>query len=335
MKAQDFIENLIRNDINYSLTNEDQKTIQFEGIEKFIYKKLNSGKFRATKTSDDYDRVVKEKISLCLSKNIPIHLDLSTGATKNPNSVTAPGIDWAEVFNIALLREFLRPISAAYAPGVNLDYFSVAMFEEKVNHISNEDVALYDRQFSELVNYFQNYFPNNFRLQYKRLSDISPKEKVFSAMDRGIEELGKNWDKLPEATRQEKLMRAERNIKFEENVENKEEIILNSALAHDAFCNECWTDEVSPIWYEKDDISLGHRYTTGWAIHVRSAQASTVNFWSGVGVLVEKGKGFITSVLSPKQFEELKPKIRKETVGIFGHNPILAKKLSEVFVCSA
>lgn len=334
MTVDNFLTNLITNKQPYALTAEDKKTIQFEGIEKYIYKKLNNSKYKCTKTTDDYDKIVLEKIHYCVQNNLPIHLDLSTGATKNPNAVTAPGIDWAEVFNVALLRDYLKPIAAAYKNGVALDYFSVAMFEEKVNHIPERDSELYDKQFTELIKVYQNYLPENFTLRYSRLSDRCDKKAVDNAMDDLIAKLREAWPQLSEEVRQEKLMRAERNILFTGKETNRAEVILTAALAHDAFCGEGWCKGITPIWYEKDDISLGHRYTAGWAIHVRSAQASTINFWSGTGILMQKGDSYIPNILSPKQYKDVEAKLVGTKVEFFEANSVLSEKLGTVAVTS-
>ena len=97
---------------------------------------------------------------------------------------------------------------------------------------------------------------------------------------------------------------------------NLDAIWLRSVFVHDAFCSECWTFESAP-WDKKDMITLGHNYTAGWAIHVRSAAGSSVNFWSGTGVIYQDKAGYLPSVLSFSQYESLKPRIHVEKVQVF------------------
>lgn len=92
---------------------------------------------------------------------------------------TAPGIDWAEVVSIALLRDYLKPVAAGYKYGVVLDFFSVAVFENKVNFIPQEDVDLYDTQFSHLVELYSQYLPENLKIGYSRLADRGDREKIL------------------------------------------------------------------------------------------------------------------------------------------------------------
>jgi len=206
------------------------------------------------------------------------------------------------------------------------------VFEEKVNHIPQKDVDLYDKQFTELIDFYQSFLPSNFKLKFSRLSDRGSKEKIYSLMDEKITQLRNNWKYLDENIRKEKLFRAERNIQFKGNEKNRDEIILTSALSHDAFTSECWAEAAAPIWNELDDISLGHRYTTGWAIHVRSAPGSTVNFWSGTGVLFKNEDKYTPNILSPKQYKEIENKFNSEGVSFFSNNPILSQKLSFINV---
>lgn len=111
-------------------------------------------------------------------------------------------------------------------------------------------------------------------------------------------------------------------------------MILLSALGHDSFVEECWAPYAKPIWHEEDDISLGYRNTDGWAIHVRSAQASTVNFWAGIGVLQKKDNEHLTNILSPSQYENLKSQLTIEQVDFFKNDAILSEKLGLIPVCN-
>ena len=106
---------------------------------------------------------------------------------------------------------------------------------------------------------------------------------------------------------------------------------MESALGHDSFCSECWTAEVAP-WDEKDMITLGHNYTTGWAIHVRSVPGSSVNFWSGVGLLKKEKDGYLPTVLSTNQYNEVVNKLERNKIDIFSKDYL---NLNEILVLSS
>ena len=331
MHVKKFIESYIKNNTNYKLSSDELKTIKFEGVEKFVYNKLNSTKYRAQSTSQDYLTKVMDKIMLCVNHRLPIHITLPFGATKNPYLPTAPGVDWGEVFNIAYIREYLSPIAAAYKYGAVLEYISVGVFEEKVNRIPQKDIDTYDREFTNLINFYRKYLPKGFQLKYTRVSDLFDKKEIERLIDLKKDELRKQWYKQPKDVIERKLFRAKRNCIYDLKDNKLSSILLESALGHDSFCSECWTAEVAP-WDEKDMITLGHNYTTGWAIHVRSVPGSSVNFWSGVGLLKKEKDGYLPTVLSTNQYNEVVNKLERNKIDIFSKDYL---NLNEILVLSS
>lgn len=319
MDAQKFLRQFIQDQSEYMLTKEDKQTIRTEGVGKFIFNKLNSSKYRASGIDEDYKTKVIDKINLCIDHQIPIYVTLPFGANKNPNLRTAPQIDWAEIFNLSYVRSYLKPIAKAYKYGVVIDYISVAVFQETVNYIQQRDTNLYDRQFSELVSYFQKYYPPNLELKFSRVSDQIKRSKIERMLAIKKSQLRKVWDKQIKKVRDYKIFRAARNCIINPKAKNKNQLLLESALGHDAFCSEYWTTDATP-WDKKQMITLGHRYTKGWAIHFRSAPGSTVNFWSGIGLLQQRRDRYVPTVLSPTQFKKIETKLQKIPIDLFAKN---------------
>jgi len=207
------------------------------------------------------------------------------------------------------------------------------VFEEKMNRIPQRDVDLYDRQFTRLIAYYQKYLPKNFVLKYTRVADLYDANELSRLIDIKVGQLAKSWSKNDQKTRDYKLVKAKRNCLWKSQEKDLDEIWLQSIFVHDAFCSECWTLEASP-WDHKDMITLGHNYTAGWAIHVRSTPGSSVNFWSGTGVLLKRGEVYVPSVLSFSQYGKVKEQMKEEKVAILpkelGQNltqvPILVEK---------
>ncbi|KKU46967.1 MAG: hypothetical protein UX62_C0002G0022 [Microgenomates group bacterium GW2011_GWA2_46_7] len=315
MDAQKYLTSLIQDKSEYLLSKEDETLLRTEGLVRFIFRKLSLAKYKASSTSKDYEQKILDKIELCVNHQKPIHISLPFGAAKSPYQPTAPGIDWGEVLNIAYIRDYLKPIAKVYKYGVILEYISVGVFEEKMNRIPKKDVDLYDRQFTKLVAYYQEYLPKNFELRYTLVADLYDKKELSRLIDIKVEQLAKNWLKNDQKVRDYKLARAKRNCIWQPDEKDLDKIWMQSIFVHDAFCSECWSLENSP-WDHKDMITLGHNYTAGWAIHVRSTPGSSVNFWSGTGVLLKRGENLTPSVLSFSQYEKAKSQIRVEKISI-------------------
>lgn len=331
MTIQQFLTKLIQDKNDYVMSKEDETLLRIEGLKNLIYKKLNLSKYKASATSKDYEQKVLDKIELCINHNLPIHFTLPFGAAKSPYQPTAPGVDWAEVMNIAYIREYLKPIAKVYKYGVKLEYISVGVFEEKMNRIPQKDVDIYDKEFAALIKYYQDFLPKNFHLNYSRVSDKYEKNELERLIDIKVYQLRKAWNNQSPETIEYKLLRAKRNCKWEESEKDLGKILLQSALVHDSFCSECWTAQNSP-WDQKDMITLGHNYTSGWAIHVRSTPGSSVNFWSGTGALIKKGDNFIPTVLSNSQYTKLIDNFKHEKVSIFSDKTYLNLRTIPVVV---
>ena len=190
---------------------------------------------------------------------------------------------------------------------------------------------MYDNEFNKLIKHYQKFLPSNLKMNFVRLTDQLEKKHMLKMIDKKVIELNKNWMKNSEDIRNNKIMRAKRNCNLGLDDKHYDKKILQSIFVHDAFCSECWTLETAP-WDKKDMITLGYRYTDGWAVHIRSARGSTVNFWSGIGALQKKGEDLIPTVLSFKQHEEIKNKLKLEKVDYFNQT---FKNLSHIPVWKA
>lgn len=287
-----------------------------ERASKHIYNKLNLTKYKVTKTDAEYDRQVKEKIQVCVDHEIPIHILLPFGGIKNIYIKTYPHIDYGEVFNIAFIRDYLKPIAKGYKHGVILEYHSVEIIEEALNNIPKKDTEVYDIEFGRLITMYQSYLPPNMTLKYTKAGDHLNRAVVNKNMTNKIRELKKEWNKQPQNVIDEKIKRAKRNCFIPQNTKDLDDVILTSALAHDAFSSECWLPYTMP-WGYKEIITIGHNYTTGWGIRVKSTPASTINFWSGIGVIIQQNDKYIPTILSAEQYKAVKAIMKETRVTIF------------------
>lgn len=108
----------------YTNSPEDKKLIEAEGLESFITGKLSRKKFRKSKIADNTKENIKKKVECSIKENKPLYLIICFGGYKHFWVPSHPEIDWAELFNLNFLGEYISPIIANYKPGVILDYES-------------------------------------------------------------------------------------------------------------------------------------------------------------------------------------------------------------------
>lgn len=319
MNIQNYLENLIKNKASYVLSKEDIKKIKFEGVEKYIFSKLSSSKYKASSISEELKEGTIKKIHYCVENNKPIHVTIPFGGYKKWQLPTAPLPDWSEVFNLIYLREHLTPICNAYEPGVMLEYFSDEIFVSRMNNIPQEDLDKYNQGFTELIEFLQDYFPPNFQIKYSKIRDFISQEELMKSFNKDIPELRQKFENLTKEEQEYRLKKAERNYKGGLQYlssEEKRTILLDSSLVHDAFIFGDW-DKNIPWAFDKDMIPVGFRYTGSWGIHIRSSWSSTVQFWVGIGVLKIKENKIIPSILTFEQYQRISSNLRTETVQIF------------------
>lgn len=319
MDVQKYLEDLVTKVPNFELSSSDEKTIKFEGIEKYIFNKLNSSQFKASSIPEELTVKIKDKISKSVHANEPIHITIPFGGYKKWQLPTYPNPDWAEVFYLVLLREYLTPIAVAYKHGVLLEFFSDEIFVSRMNNYPQSDLDSYNDQFEEILKWFSRYLPKNFNVKFSKIRDQISQEELMKRFDKDIEKLEANWEKVTEEERVFRLKKTERNYKDDLSKYSKEErdkILLESTLVHDAFIFGDWDKDVPWAFGEKM-IALGNRYTGKWGIHVKSSRASTVQFWIGTAVLKEHKGLFIPSTLTYKQYLEAKLRLQELKVKVF------------------
>ena len=157
MNPDTFIRNLITKPNEYILSEGEEKTIQFEGVEKYIYNKLTSSKYRASSLPISLNDTIKQTIHQSVLHGRPIHISIPFGGYKKHQLPTYPNPDWSEVFNIIYLRDYLLPIANAYPNGVVLEYFSDEVFVSRMNNIPQKDLDSYSNQFQMIVAWINQY----------------------------------------------------------------------------------------------------------------------------------------------------------------------------------
>ncbi len=316
MDIQEYLQQLITTIPAYSLLEKEQKTIQFEGIEKYIYQKISSSKFKASSIPLELDIKIKQNIHQSVTENLPIHFTIPFGGYKKWQLPSYPLPDWAELFNLILMRDYVAPIAAAYQPGVIIEYFSDEIFISRMNNYPQADLDQYNAEFKNLVTWFSQYLPKNVTIKCSKIRDQISQEELMKRFDVSIEKLRTEWNTLSNNEQQYRLNKSLRNYKADLStlpVDEKNKILLESTLVHDAFIFGDWETGVPWAFGEKM-IPIGFRYTGTWGLHLRSSASSTVQFWIGIGALKKHTGGFSPTILTYQQYLQKNASLRKSAI---------------------
>ncbi|MEI7604056.1 MAG: hypothetical protein WCJ19_03490 [bacterium] len=297
----------------YELTADDIKKIQFEGIEKYVIDKLNLSKYRSTSIPYELLQKITNIVNNSIKNSKPIHVTVPFGGFKKWQLMPAPNPDWSEILNFIFLREYLLPICTVYKPGIILDYFSDEVFVSRMNNYSQEDLDNYNNKFQDILKYFKNFVPYNFKIKYSYIRDEISQVEIMKRFEEDIPKLKLEWNKLSDKDKKDSLQKTERNYKCDYSKiseQEKYEKIFDSCMVHEAFVNGKWDHDI-PWAFAEDMIPLGFVYTKKWGIHLKSSVSSTVQFWVGVGALKFVENSIIPTILTYEQFKTLKPELVK------------------------
>lgn len=315
-EINNYLNNILNDFSSYIIDENDSKIIERD-INNFIFQKISLKKFRKQKLFPDTVNDICQKIALCTKNNIPMKFTLLFGGYKHFWNTSSPEIDWAEVFSIKFLTEWLAPISAAYKPGVILELISEDWVLERMDNYSQESLDKYSISLRKLIEIFNSNLPDNLRIDYIRLSDVFDKTEMMKAIDERMDDGYKRWDSLSQDEKDIELKRSRRSVIIGENesidklIESRvTELAYYESEALPQFLNN-YSDNDKIYFcmsFGLSDDNIDHWLTLG------STYASTVDFWVGRGILEEREGIFIRRIISKYQYKKIKNNLILEQI---------------------
>ncbi len=113
-KSMSKIEMVVNDYINNKLLNLENIDIK---LETSMIDRLFAKKFRKYSIDPQVRVDVEAKLNNIIDKKLPLNFVPSFGGYKHWWTPSYPTIDWAEVFNMKFMLEYLTPICANYAGG--------------------------------------------------------------------------------------------------------------------------------------------------------------------------------------------------------------------------
>ncbi len=310
MTIQEHLEDRLKNTSKYTPSNEDSKIIKYEGIETFIYRKLTSTKFRKTSVDSDSEKRVKKAIHLNVSNNSPIKLTYPFGAYKIWRVPTYPKVDWAEFLTISYVCRYVAPILAAYKPGAEITFSSDDVVIELIDNYPRKDLDAYVSSFRELLAAFGNYFPENLKVELKQ---VVPDIYSLSDYNKELKELFS----ILKATGLSEERKVKLRKAFEFNFQRKGKDDLTSDLDYQKALDDLMI--YSEVYLQltkrrafvrgEDKVVLFSQKIPN-ALDIGSTSVSKAKFWVGMGVLEQAEGKFYDRIMTPKQWEENKTKVK-------------------------
>jgi hypothetical protein len=323
-KYLSYINNEIAKFQPYELSDSDKKSLTTDKKAEWMTSKLLRKKFRKAKVHEDTQKDVLNKIILSIEKDTPIYLIICFGGYKHFWNPSYPEADWAEIFNLKFMSELVAPILAAHKPGVILDYESEDVILPMIDNFPPKDLDKYAESFREIISYFSKSVPDNFKINLVRSQEQCDSSEILKRVEAKIPKGKTEWKKLTEEEKKEKLHRSPKCVfwKGHEDLTKLSEHEKQERIELSKIANE--------IYYEVDFDFRGEYFEGGnhiplvlsWGLSdenignwvtVGSTSASTVDFWTGRGILEDRGNKIVPRIISQNQYKEISKKLVVES----------------------
>lgn len=310
--VNDFINNQLLN-FNNIKTNE----LKGNNLKDKILNRLFSRKWSRKAQFEEAKKYTEEKVNTILNNNLNFLFCFCFGGYKHFWSPTYPEPDWAEIFTIKYLIEYVLPIAETQDKKVNIEFESEEVALTYMNNTFQDDLDRYNHGFKSLINYINQKVSYPIDLSVVLARDFYDKDKLLKKMYDYLPEVQERFDNLPQEEKEIRLKRAETNIMWngKENLTNiskveRKRFIYNSRTLNEAFLDIDY-ELRGKEYFEKENLipllgsfglgALGE----GW-LHLASNKSSLVDFWAGMGILEIREDKIIEKTISQKQYEQIK-----------------------------
>lgn len=294
------IQSYLSNQID-QLNGFDQISISKENLAQYIYNCLTTSKYRRHSISSEYQEHIKNVINTSINNSKPIPLVWVFGCYKLWRLKESPYVDWAELFFLIHKTNWLKPILAAYKPGVWFDFFADGIIVSQMNNLPESDQEKYQNSFLDLLCYFKNHVPSNLNFTLHTLESLYGSKSEYKL------EFDQNYQKILE---QDKI------TPFVLSDQQKSIIEMNTKSDHQLTADEFHQSQLlfetfglsskrRPYYRTPDKIFLDS-FPIKNTLPIGSVRTSSVRFWIGKGVLQKYNDTYIENILSISQINNSK-----------------------------
>ncbi|MBU0707960.1 hypothetical protein KKG41_06335 [Patescibacteria group bacterium] len=313
MNVEQYLRDKLINCSKVDLRPVDQEFLDKNGVEEFIFRMLMSKKFRKWKVGEEYIQELKESVQHAVKNQIPINTTWFFGGYKLWSLPSSPEADWAELFNIHYILRYAIQIAEVYKPGIVMTYWAAnPSIMKRQSNIPEENCLIYHKSFRKLLESFQNYLPNNIKLELRVFEELyKDKKEYHNELESLIKEVENEYESWSPERKEKKERSSLLNIQWQ-GAEDwsrltesaKQDKIKSGPIVHDSFCR---LSKINQAIRGLGKVDLtANPLPKHNSITIGTTKTSITKFWTGVGILEKKGDSYSDRILSPQQFDKIK-----------------------------
>lgn len=294
-------------------------------------------RFRKYATTYEVKDFVRGRLNNIVAKSLPLRFVPSFGGYKHWWSPTYPKTDWAEVFNVKFLLEYLAPIYNSYDKNkVVIEYESEEIILAELNNIPQSGLDEYTISFRKILKAFQKIVGNDVNLslvlareQYHKVGFT--KEMLLSRIEEMMPDYYSRFYSYDEDDKKRRIAKVKTNFKIDGvqdytnlSEQELEEMYIWSRVLNEAFLDADYEVRGESFFDNESTIPLLFSFGLGpggesWP-HIGSSSSSMVDFWAGMGILEHRGYDnqckpiIIPRIISRTQYELINASLIKVPV---------------------
>ncbi len=319
---------LVNDYINNQLLNVKNLSTELNGK---MIDRLFAKKFRKYAIAPQVKTDVEAKLDNIIAKKLPLTFVPSFGGYKHWWSPTYPTIDWAEIFNMKFMLEYLYPICANYTSNKSvIEYESEEIILSELNNVPQSGLDEYTKTFRQALNFFnknQKVVEMKLSLAREQYKDYNfDKQKLLARIKEMLPEYTTRFNNYEPDDQARRIQKARTNFKLNGVVDysnlpdaDKEKLYKQSRILNEAFLDADYEVRGNDFFEKENNIPLLFSFGLGpggeaW-LHIGSSKSSMTDFWAGTGILEIRDNGqIIERILSRTQYESIKDKLIKVDV---------------------
>lgn len=316
-RVNDYINNELLN-FNNIVTN----SLEGKDLKDSILNRLFSRKWSRKAQYEDAKKYTEEKVDTILNNHLEFLFCFCFGGYKHFWSPTYPEPDWAEIFTIKYLMEYVLPIAETQDKRTKIEFESEEVALTYMNNTPQEGMDKYNKAFKELINYINGKVEYPIDLSVVLARDFYDRDELLKKMYDYLPEVKERFNALSEEEKEIRLRRAETNIMWngKEDLTNISEEERRKFIYESRTLNEAFLDIDYELrgkeYFEKENLipllgSFGLGAGGELWLHLASNSSSMVDFWAGMGILEAREDKIIQKTISQKQFEQIKDNLVK------------------------
>ena len=316
-KVNDYINNELLN-----FNNIHTNPLEGADLKNKILNRLFSRKWSRKAQFEDAKKFTEKKVDTVLNNNYNFLFCFCFGGYKHFWTPTYPEPDWAEIFTIKYLMEYILPIAETQSKRTILEFESEEVALTYMNNTPQEGMDKYNLAFRKLIDFVNNKNKYPIDLSFVLARDFYDKDELLKKMYEYLPEVQQRFNSLPDEEKKIRLRRAETNIMWNgkedlTNISDEErrKFIYDSRTLNESFLDIDYELRGKEYFEQENLIPLLVSFGLGargeaW-LHLASNKSSMVDFWAGIGILEIREDKIIEKTISKKQFDQIKDKLVK------------------------